>query len=575
MFRKLRLNLLPHPLRSRAHSFANKPRPPRRPPTTPVQAAAATKTSSTSLLFSKTLRALLIGTPTLILAYAYIDTGFQRSLTFWSKAAPIYAVYRYKEWEFQDKTEEEYDQELVRLHNKYADNVLSIILDMKGFYIKIGQMGSQRDDFVHEAFLKRLRTLQNSVPPRPISFVYDTISSELGRPWSEVFSSIDEYPLGAASIGQVHRAILKDTNEVVCIKLQYPNVEKEFSWDMTTIKSFVKLAVPAHLPFFNEIEKQFASEFDYRKEADNLIQIRRHLLPLYEDMIEIPMPRMKLTTKRMLTMNMLNGRPLPDEAQRRFEHLKNLTNSIDSTDSTDSDMKVGLSEKEYDAIATSLSWMDTLANTKICIQKWTVGFFTGSRYEYQKTLPPLNLPRILKQIWDVHGHELLLCGCFNGDPHPGNILILENGKIGLIDYGQVKRIKKDVRINIAKMCVALCANDEEEIVRIQLEGFGLRTQKNDPWVLGKHARVAWDNAGRQVCEGLNVQLFAEKLDQMDPIVKSVDDLVMPIRMCMMIWGLSYYMKYTDQRVCVELLPKAKELLLMEEPDYLKKYPEVF
>ena len=57
---------------------------------------------------------------------------------------------------------------------------------------------------------------------------------------------------------------------------------------------------------------------------------------------------------------------------------------------------------------------------------------------------------------------------------------------------------------------------------------------------------AWDNAGREVCEGLNVQLFVEKLDRMDPIVLNPDELVMPVRMCMMIWGLSYYLKYKEQ-----------------------------
>ena len=85
---------------------------------------------------------------------------------------------------------------------------------------------------------------------------------------------------------------------------------------------------------------------------------------------------------------------------------------------------------------------------------------------------------------------------------------------------------------------------------------------------------AWDNAGREVCEGLNVQLFAEKLDRMDPIVKNPDELVMPVRMCMMIWGLSYYLKYKEQRVCEELLPKAKELVRREEPEYLSRFPEV-
>jgi len=96
-------------------------------------------------------------------------------------------------------------------------------------------------------------------------------------------------------------------------------------------------------------------------------------------------------------------------------------------------------------------------------------------------------------------------------------MYLNNGKLGLIDYGQVKEISKETRINIAKMCVALMCNDTKEIINIQRNGFGLATKNNNPWVLEKHGRIAWDNAGREICEGLNIQLFAEKLDRMDPM----------------------------------------------------------
>ena len=67
---------------------------------------------------------------------------------------------------------------------------------MRGFYIKIGQMGSQRDDFVHDEYLKRLRTLQTDVPARDISYVKDLISQELRRDFNDIFASIDPEPLG-------------------------------------------------------------------------------------------------------------------------------------------------------------------------------------------------------------------------------------------------------------------------------------------------------------------------------------------------------------------------------------------
>ena len=104
-------------------------------------------TSSLSKLRTTFLKTSFLTLTAVTATYTYFDTGFQRSLLFWSKAAPIYAVYRYTEFQCADKTDSEYDDELNKLHELYAEDILQIILSMKGFYIKIGQMGSQRTLF--------------------------------------------------------------------------------------------------------------------------------------------------------------------------------------------------------------------------------------------------------------------------------------------------------------------------------------------------------------------------------------------------------------------------------------------
>ena len=289
------------------------------------------------------------------------------------------------------------------------------------------------DDFVPEIFLKRLRTLQNDVPPRSIKFVQNLITQEFNCNWNDIFESIDATPLGAASIGQAHRAVLKSTGEVVCIKVQYPNVEQEFSWDMTTIKSFVGLAVPAHLPYFNEIEKQFASEFDYRIEASNLIKIRNNIMPYFSNIVEVPKPILKYTTKRILTMEMLTGRPFADEARERAEALQSQLQRSPPQHQTPKDKKDkeqeeeeeeeqifaqrAFTEEEYTAIASTLAWRDTLLNITIFCRNWTIGWLPSvPATPYLSTKPPLNLPKILKMIWTVHvrnfsyfGRYLFLC----------------------------------------------------------------------------------------------------------------------------------------------------------------------
>ena len=89
---------------------------------------------------------------------------------------------------------------------------------------------------------------------------------------------------------------------------------------------------------------------------------------------------------------------------------------------------------------------------------------------YQHVPKPINLGEMLTLIVSVHAHQILVDGAFNGDPHPGNIMLLEDGRVGLIDFGQVKIIDENVRLNIGKMILAIENDDREEIVRLQKEG---------------------------------------------------------------------------------------------------------
>jgi hypothetical protein len=184
------------------------------------------------------------------------------------------------------------------------------------------------------------------------SVIKKIIESEYGRPLSDIFSLVDPIPLGAASIGQVHRAELKNGTEVV-LKVQYPKVKGVFQSDITTIKVrrpffccpcspvvhvvsvivfvlllstyyyskfsnseisfclkwFCWLAQPAHLPLLNEIEKQFMTEFDYRAEAIQLETVQKNLEPHFKDVV-VPKPLKHLCTEKVLVMEYLQGEKL-------------------------------------------------------------------------------------------------------------------------------------------------------------------------------------------------------------------------------------------------------------------------
>ena len=115
--------------------------------------------------------------------------------------------------------------------------------------------------------------------------------------------------------------------------------------------------------------------------------------------------------------------------------------------------------------AAVLRARDAAVNSLKLAYNWTLGF--GLRnYEYSHTELPLNLAAVIDLLCRVHAHEIIMDGAFNGDPHPGNILLCPDGRLGLIDYGQVKHLDVPTRVNYAKTIVALAREDRPEVVRL-------------------------------------------------------------------------------------------------------------
>jgi aarF domain-containing kinase len=162
----------------------------------------------------------------------------------------------------------------------------------------------------------------------------EIVERELGRPVEEVFATWEEEPFSAASIGQVHRATLHDGRRVAvkvfpppllkhvivpvsCVlhplsplattQVMYPGIESMFRHDLATLKRFCALAQPQHLPALDEIERQFLTEFDYRKEADNLRTVRANILPKWGRRVAIPEPVDGLCTEHVLVMVSSSG----------------------------------------------------------------------------------------------------------------------------------------------------------------------------------------------------------------------------------------------------------------------------
>jgi aarF domain-containing kinase len=122
--------------------------------------------------------------------------------------------------------------------------------------------------------------------------------------------------------------------------------------------------------------------------------------------------------------------------------------------------------------------------------------------------------------------------------HPGNIMLLKDGRIGLIDYGQVKRLDDKHRVLYAKFILALNKDDKEEIVRLYNKDMGIRTKDNLADVLYRHAVFYHDRDTADVMQGLNMHLFLEKLESDDPVRHISEEYVMVGRVNMLIRGIS-------------------------------------
>jgi aarF domain-containing kinase len=246
----------------------------------------------------------------------------KRAIEFYKRVLPVLAAYKAKELEFKLKKtpEEEQQQAWQELDEWGSTRIAETIHDMKGFYVKTGQVISTRVDLFPEAYTSKLQELQDSIEPMPFDLVEKVVSQELldGAPLSELFSSFDKEPLGSASIAQVHKATLLD-GRVVAVKLQRPNVEPKLLGDVANLKRISK-ALAKSLPVdyytvFCELGDALVNELDFLAEAQAMRKIDFAVShdtdgSPTERPVSIPLPVGELVSKRVLVMDFVEGVPL-------------------------------------------------------------------------------------------------------------------------------------------------------------------------------------------------------------------------------------------------------------------------
>ena len=272
-------------------------------------------------------------------------------------------------------TDEDVDQ--VRLR---ALQLREMLTRLGPTFIKAGQVLANRPDILREDFMNELCVLQDDVPSFPDDEAFEMIERQLGRPIGEVFSSISERPVAAASLGQVYKGVLRDNGEAVAIKVQRPGVEPVIFRDLFIFRalagllnhwSLQRLGCNAEL-IVDEFGEKLLEELDYVQEARNIEDFGENFKN--DPYVKIPWVRRDLSGPKVLVMEWIDGVRCTD-----VEALK--TSGID---------------------------LGAFIRT---------GVVSGLR-------------------------QLLEFGLFHGDPHPGNIFALRDGRIAYVDFGNVAELSQ-------------------------------------------------------------------------------------------------------------------------------------
>jgi len=437
-------------------------------------------------------------------------------------------------------------------------------------------------------------------------------------------------PLGAASIGQVHRARLHDGTTVV-VKVQYPECEKHFRMDFATIVMIFHLVNEVLVPVLDAVQDGFTAEFDYTLEAANLRRMIDEVLPLCErEGMRVHFPRpydhshpnlpaivkqrgRSLTTRRLMVMDMCDGASLSKVGRRLL---------------TDYAATKGQTGKEYEAemkrrmldepgfldelLAKDVPTPSQLAyyrslltvraaaiNTCKALYNCTVGL-VGPRLGYTSVVLPPNGPLVMERLYTVHGYQIFEAGAFNADPHAGNLLLDEATEtLSLIDYGQLISISEEDRTAFAYLLVGL-AEEDAEACAASFRAWGSESTwkgkrgadgkyKHPPmkpppaWVALTSAHLNFGGAAG-MAYGLRsfefdtvAQLLGPDLDDMVTNEKMPSIMMMLMRMCMCLGGTGDAVGLFGVSPAKMLLPSAKAYLQKRglpsrNPDAAPKQP---
>ena len=303
-------------------------------------------------------------------------------------------------------------------------------------FIKLGQLLSTRPDLLPMPFIDALARLQDKVGPFPYADVEAIITSELGVRLSKLFREFEKEPIAAASLGQVHRAWLRD-GRPVAVKVQRPGIRERIQEDLEALDEIAQmldkrteLGARYQLSgMLHEFRRSLIKELDYRQEARNLATLRANLAQF--DRIVVPAAIEDYTTGRVLTIEYVRGQKVT---------------SINPVVRT-----------ELDGAA------------------------------------------LAEQLFQAYLRQILIDGFVHADPHPGNVFLTDDDRVALLDLGMVARVSPGMQEKLLQMLLAVSEGRSDEAATIAISiGDVQRDYFDEPGFRRKVAELVAETQGASI-----------------------------------------------------------------------------
>lgn len=287
-----------------------------------------------------------------------------------------------------------------------AERIRLLFEEMGPTFIKFGQILSTRPDIIPADVIHEFEKLQDEVPPFPFSDAKRIIEHEFGTSVNDMFSSIEETPLASASIGQVHKAVLKD-GDTVAVKIQRPGIRKIVEVDLEIMlhiatlmeRNIEEVSLQKPVSVIEEFARTLERELDYSIESSNMERVSAQFLR--DRSVYIPKVYTEFSGSRVLTMEFIEG--------IKVSEIKKLESA-------------GLNPKK--------------------INKRGADF-------------------IMKQVFDY--------GFFHADPHPGNVFVLPGNVVCPIDFGMTGCVDRRSRGLFVDILESVALRDPQRAARLLLE----------------------------------------------------------------------------------------------------------